>query len=39
MDQATVADVARRAGVSRATAARALGGYGRVSTSTSWPAA
>lgn len=34
MDQATVADVARRAGVSRATAARALGGYGRVSTST-----
>lgn len=34
MPQATVIDVARRAGVSRATAARALGGYGRVSAAT-----
>ncbi len=34
MSQATVADVARQAGVSRATAARALGGYGRVSAAT-----
>jgi len=30
-DQATIHDVAAAAGVSRATAARALGGYGRVS--------
>lgn len=34
MSQATVSDVARQAGVSRATAARALGGYGRVSPTT-----